>query len=74
MLYTRKGVSLKNNLKKYRKQKGYTQKELAKKINVSERAIQNYENNVRAPNVITAQHIASELGVDIKDLYPLKNN
>lgn len=62
---------MKNNIKKYRQEKGLTQKELAGKINISERALQNYENGERTPNVITAQRIASALGEEIQNIFPI---
>ena len=39
-----------SHLKKLRIQNNLTQKELAEKIDISERAIQNYELNSRKPN------------------------
>ena len=65
-------MDLSKNLKKYRKEKELTQKELAQKIGVSTITIQNYENNRREPNINTLKEIAKALGVPINDL--LKDN
>lgn len=53
-------------LKNARKKAGLTQKELAKKVGISEHGYQNYETERRLPNVKIAIKIADELNV--KDL------
>ncbi|SFL54923.1 helix-turn-helix transcriptional regulator [Lactococcus garvieae] len=53
-------------LRNARKKAGFTQKELAEKIGVSEHGYQNYETERRLPNVKIAIKIADELNV--KDL------
>ena len=62
-------LDLSKNIKKYRKEKELTQKELAEKIGVSTITIQNYENNRREPNVETLTDIATALGINIKNLF-----
>ncbi len=52
-------------IKKLRKDKGLTQKQLADAINVSTITIQNYENGRRKPSVEMIQKIGSALNVFI---------
>lgn len=55
---------------KLRKQKGLTQKELAKILNVSISTYKRYETGERVPNVYVAQHIASILNTTVDTLFP----
>lgn len=57
-----------HNIKKYRKLKGYKQKELAEKINVSEQAISQYERGEREPKLNTLNNIAKALDIEVVDL------
>ena len=58
------------NIKKQRKLKGMTQKELAKKCNYSENFIGNLENNTfKTCSLNTLYHISKVLGVHIKVLF-----
>lgn len=52
-------------IKKLRKDKGLTQKQLAEMLNVSTVTIQNYENNRRKPSIEMLQKISSTLNVFI---------
>ena len=61
-------MSIGENIKKYRKEKHFTQKELAEKIGVTVVTIQNYENSRREPNLITLNKIATALNVTINDI------
>lgn len=61
-------MDLGQNIQKYRKLKGITQKQLADHIGVTSTTIQNYENNRREPNVETLNKIAKVLGTTINDL------
>ncbi|QEZ68022.1 XRE family transcriptional regulator [Paraclostridium bifermentans] len=56
------------NIKKFRKEKGLTQKELAEKIGVSGAYIQQIENNKKNPSIKTLNKISSALGVTIQEL------
>ncbi len=51
------------NIKKYRKEKGLTQDQLAKKIHKSKSVLQKYENGVTAPSLEIISDIAKELGI-----------
>ncbi|WP_282804672.1 helix-turn-helix domain-containing protein [Clostridium tetani] len=56
------------NIKKYRKKKGLTQKELAKKINLSEISIRRYEKNINTPTIEVLNKIAEALEVPVSAL------
>ena len=56
------------NITKFRKEKNLTQEELAKKINISAKAISSYENNRNLPNIETLISLSQELGVSINDI------
>lgn len=57
-------------LKFYRKQKGYTQKELAKKAGISSNSIIRYEGGKIMPNVQVLQQLANSLGVSVNKFLP----
>lgn len=67
-------MNIGNEIKKLRKEKGFTQSELAEKCNLSKNAIWNYENNKRNPTVNTLNKIGEALGIDLGYLIakPLK--
>lgn len=56
------------NLKKIRKEKGYTQEALAKIMGVSHVYINTYENDKRKPKIETVLRFANALGVPASDL------
>lgn len=55
-------MAFSENLKKIREEKGLTQAELAKAVNVSQPMIAQYETEVRIPSAPTALAIAKALG------------
>lgn len=57
------------NLKSKRKQLGLTQKELAKKVGVSFRTIQNYENGLTPPTLSIVEKIILVLAVDFEQMF-----
>lgn len=61
-------MKLNENIKKYRKINGLTQSELAKKLNVTTRTIQNYESGNREPSFDMLVRIAVNLNVNVKSL------
>jgi len=61
-------MSLNSNLKKFRKNKGLTQKELAEKSGITRESIGNYERGDRIPPANILSKIAIALGVSINDL------
>ena len=68
------------NIKKYRKKKGFTQKELAEKAGISKNALWNYENHVRTlPLEVSVQDLTYRskpsgltVGVSVKDTEQFK--
>ncbi len=61
-------IKVGNNIKRIRKQKNISQKDMAKKLNMPSSTYSNYENNNREPNAATLRKIADILNVDISDL------
>jgi len=61
-------LSLGENLKKIRTSKNITQKELARKLGVSIRTIQNYESGNREPSIKTLENISDILEVSTNEL------
>lgn len=61
---------MKNTLKKHREKLKMTQQEVAKRAGVSLRAYQNYEQQLRTPDVYQAKKIAKILKTDINKLFP----
>lgn len=62
-------MSVGSNIRRIRKIKGFTQKELASKIDMSIVAIQKYETGKREPKNIIVSNIAKALNVSVLDLY-----
>lgn len=56
--------TLGERIKSYRKEKGFTQKELAEKTNLSRSHIASIESNQYTPSLPTLKEIASALGID----------
>ena len=56
-------------IKKYRKNRGLSQKELGEKMNVSQAMIAQYENGKRIPKLETINNLAEALGIDPFSLY-----
>ena len=53
---------------KLRKEKGFTQKELADKLNVSDKAVSRWETGKNYPDIETLQQLAVVLDVSVNDL------
>ena len=66
-------IKVGNNIKRIRKQKNISQKDMAKKLNMPSSTYSNYENNNREPNAATLRKIADILNVDISDLLNLNS-
>lgn len=49
-------------LYQYRKEKGITQRELAKELGVSQPTITQYESGARKPDIVTLKKLAAILG------------
>ena len=59
---------LSDNIKSLRKQKGYTQEELAARINVVRQTVSKWEKGLSVPDAEALQRLADVLGGDIKEL------
>ncbi len=59
-----------NIFKKYRKQKGFTQIELAELLEVDRSTISKWENGENYPKINRLQEISSTLGVPVQELLP----
>ncbi|MBD5479573.1 MAG: helix-turn-helix transcriptional regulator [Lachnospiraceae bacterium] len=58
------------SIKKIRKEKGFTQKQLGEKLGVSQAAIGQFESNKANPKIETIQKIADALNVTINEIIP----
>ena len=58
-------MTIGENIKKVRKTLGITQKELGSRLNMSQAAIGQYENNPNPPKLVTITKIAQALGVAV---------
>lgn len=66
-------LTLGNNIKKYRKEKNITQKDLGLAINRKEITIRKYESGDISPNIETLSRIALALGITINELIGLSD-
>lgn len=67
-------IKVGSNIKKIRKEKNISQKDMAKKLNMPSSTYSNYENNNREPNAATLKKIAAILDVDLSDLLNINNS
>ena len=65
---------LSDNLKKIRKEKGYTQKQLANLLNVSQNAVYNWENQKCDPDIDTLERLSDILEVDMNHLFGVRSS
>lgn len=56
------------SIKRIRKEKGYSQKQLAEKLGTTPQNLAQYENGKRTPKIETLNKIATALGVNITDI------
>lgn len=63
-------MTIGEKIKQERKKAGYTQKELGKKLGISQVRVAQYENGIRNPKIETVKKIAEALNVEIIDLMP----
>lgn len=61
-------MTVAENIKRIRKEKGLTQKQLGEKCGMSESALRQYELGLRNPKVETIQKLATALGVSLSEL------
>lgn len=67
-------IKVGNNIKKARKEKNISQKDMAKKLNIPSSTYSNYENNNREPNALTLKKIADALSVDVNYLLSVQSS
>lgn len=61
-------MNFSENLKRIRNEKGFSQKEIAAKLGVSQPSYAQYENGKRNPKAETIKKIAAALDVDVSEL------
>lgn len=61
-------MTIGENIRRIRKEKGLTQKQLGERLNMTQSAIGQFENNKTSPKIETVDKIASALGVNIVDI------
>ena len=64
-------MELKNKLKELRKEKGLTQKELAKKLNISVTGYASWEQGLAEPNLNTIKTICKIFNISADELLDL---
>ncbi|MBA4700718.1 MAG: helix-turn-helix transcriptional regulator [Ruminococcus sp.] len=62
------------NIKRLRKQRNWTQEQLANKLYISRQTLSNYENGNRLPNLYMACQIADVFEISIDSLMGRKRN
>lgn len=68
----KEGEIIKNLVKEYRKKNKLTQRELAEKVDVTERTIISIEKEKYKPSIVLAYKLAQVFGIDIESLFCLK--
>lgn len=68
--HVKKNYRLGRRIQELRKEKGYTQEELAEKLHISLSYIGKIEIGERKPNLKMLYKISEKLGVKVKDLIP----
>lgn len=67
-------MSIGQNIKKYRKEKGFTQRELAERIGVSVQAVSKWETDTGAPDISQVVPLASALDISTDALFDYEHN
>ncbi len=67
------GDKIAQNVKSWRLKRGYTQKDLAKKIGVTYQVVLQYEKGIRKISIEKLCSMAEVLSINIKDLIPVSN-
>lgn len=62
-------MNIGSNIRAIRKEKGYTQKDLAEKMGLSEISIKKYESSKSNLTISTLERIVNALNVDITDVF-----
>ena len=76
MVYEKRYLSLlgrvAHNLKIYRKQRGFSQEQLAERVGFSTRYYQRLESGRWSPNILTLYKVAKQLKIDTSNLFKHK--
>jgi len=56
------------NIKRFREEKGFSQEQLAERLNVTRQAVSNWENGKTQPDINTLHNIAGILEISIEEL------
>ncbi len=67
------GYKIAQNVKSWRLKRGYTQKDLAKKIGVTYQVVLQYEKGIQKISIEKLCSMAEVLSINIKDLIPVSN-
>lgn len=70
---TKSSMLIGEKIKKYRKEKGLTQRELADKIGKGFSTVQKYELNISQPPIDVLNRIADTLDIDVSKLFYIEN-
>lgn len=62
-------VNIGKNIKRFRRECGLTQAELAKKLGVTTQAVSKWETQMNSPDIALIPRIAQVLGVSIDELF-----
>lgn len=60
--------SIGNRISQFRKEKGYTQEEMAEKLGVTPQAVSKWENDISYPDILLLPKIAEMLGITVDEL------
>lgn len=63
-------MNIGEQIKKYRTKANISQKDLGKRLGVSQQQIAQYESGKRIPKIETINNIAGALGIGVRELYP----
>lgn len=61
-------MSLAENIAKLRQEKGFTQVELAKILDIAQPNIAQYEKGIKVPNIVVGVELAKALGTTCEEL------
>jgi putative transcriptional regulator len=59
-----------NKIRDFRKEKGWRQVDLAKKLGILQSEVSDIETGKRKPNIYLAKRIAMVLGRDVNEVFP----
>lgn len=61
-------INIGDNLKRFRKMRGLSQKEVAERLKIPRTTYSNYENNNRIPNEDVLKRISAILSIEVKEI------